>query len=144
MDTVHILLVEDNEGDIVLTKEAIEEANAGTTVSVARDGEEAIAFLTNPYQFTPAGYPDIVLLDINLPRRNGHEVLHFIKESDTLRYLPVIMLTTSSYEKDINEAYKNQANCYISKSVEIGDFLDVIAKVLEFWIKVVKLPTINH
>lgn len=135
MKPIHILLVEDNEGDILLTREAFEDARIINKLSVTKDGKEAIDFLT-----APGDLPDIILLDVNLPRKNGHEVLKYIKSDDRLKHIPVIMLTTSSAEKDINLSYNNYASCYITKPVDVTDFLDVIATIENFWISIVKLP----
>ncbi|MBC7722024.1 MAG: response regulator [Pedobacter sp.] len=134
MIPIHILLVEDNEGDIILTTEALEEGSITSTLSVVRDGKLAIDFLTQTGNYTDALLPDLILLDINLPKKNGHEVLRFIKSIDHLKHIPVIMLTTSSSEKDIEMAYNNLANCYITKPVDVGDFMAAIAKIEDFWV----------
>ncbi len=141
MKPVHILLIEDNDGDILLTKEALEEGRVINMISIVKDGQEAIEFLTGTGKFTSEQLPDLVLLDVNLPRKNGHEVLHYIKHNDKLKHIPVIMLTTSSSEIDILESYKNHANCYITKPVEVNDFINEVAKIEDFWINIVKLPT---
>lgn len=141
MEAVHILLVEDNEGDILLTTEAFENAKIINALSVVRDGKEAIDFLTKTGKYKDSKMPDIILLDVNLPKKNGHEVLQFIKGNENLKHIPVIMLTTSSSESDINLSYKNYVNCYITKPVEVDTFLDVILKIETFWISIVKLPT---
>ena len=143
MHAIHILLVEDNEGDILLTKEAFEDAKLLTRLSVVRDGKEAVDFLNKHGAFQEVETPDLLLLDVNLPKKNGHEVLKFIKEDENLKHIPVIMFTTSSSEKDINLSYQNHANCYITKPVDVNDFLSVITKVENFWISVVNLPTIK-
>lgn len=135
---ITILLVEDNEGDIFLTTEALEEGKIFNKIEVARDGKEAIDYLLSKDQNL---LPDLILLDINLPRRNGLEVLKFVKGSTGLKHIPVIMLTTSSSEIDINEAYKNYANCYITKPVAVDNFLKVVASIENFWISIVSLPT---
>ena len=140
MDSVHILLVEDNEGDILLTTEALEEGKLTNTLSVVKDGKSALDYLENRGQYEISKTPELILLDINLPKKNGHEVLQYIKENYYLRKIPVIMLTTSSTEKDINLAYQNYANCYITKPVEADSFLDVIISIENFWINLVKLP----
>jgi CheY-like chemotaxis protein len=140
-DIIHILLVEDNEGDILLTKEALNEGKIANEVSVVRDGKQAIDFLCQKEEYKNAKMPDLILLDVNLPKKNGHEVLHFIKNDDKLKHIPVIMLTTSSSEKDINSSYKNHANCYISKPVEVDDFIDAVKEIENFWFTLVKLPT---
>ena len=144
MDAIHILLVEDNEGDIVLTIEALEEGKMMNKISIARDGKQAVDFLTKAGEFANANTPDLILLDINLPKKNGQEVLEFIKTTDKIKHIPVIMLTTSNAEIDIAKAYKNHANCYINKPVELGDFMSAIAKIQEFWFTVVKLPPFKN
>lgn len=140
MKPLHILLVEDNEGDILLTREAFEEAKLVTCLSVVKDGDQAIDFLTKQGDYPEADIPDIVLLDVNLPKKNGHEVLKYIKSDDNLKHIPVIMLTTSSSEKDINLCYNNHVNCYITKPVDANDFLNVITTIENFWIYIVSLP----
>ncbi|MEI6946407.1 response regulator [Paraflavisolibacter sp. H34] len=137
---VHILLVEDNEGDIVLTREAMHEAQLHNKMDVARDGEEALQFLRKEGRFREAVTPDLILMDINLPRLDGKEVLSIIKMDDFLKIIPVIMLTTSNSEKDVMESYLNHANCYITKPVKLSDFMDVIHTIRDFWISIVKLP----
>lgn len=143
MNPAHILLVEDNEGDILLTKEALEDAKILIKLSVVKDGKEAIDFLSKEGKYQDVALPDLLLLDVNLPKKNGHEVLKYIKENEKLKHIPVIILTTSSSEKDINQAYKNYVNCYITKPVEVNDFLAVVATIENFWICIVKLPTKN-
>ena len=140
MKPIHILLVEDNEGDILLTTEALENAKLFTKLSVVKDGKQAMDFLTNEDGYLNASQPDMLLLDINLPKRNGHEVLKFIKENETLQHIPVIMLTTSSSPSDIELAYKNHVNCFITKPIEAHKFLDVIATIENFWVSIVNLP----
>lgn len=141
MDPIHILLVEDNEGDIVLTTEALEEGKIANSLSVVRDGQEAINYLEKNEGFEDAVTPDLVLLDINLPKINGHKVLKHIKSSKKLKYIPVVMLTTSSDEVDIQKSYKNHSNCYITKPVGINDFIKVISTIEDFWITIVQLPS---
>ena len=141
INPVHILLVEDNEGDILLTQEALSDGKILHTLSVVKDGDEAISFMNKQHKYKQVESPDIVLLDINLPKKNGHEVLKYMKEKDSIKHIPVIMLTTSSFEKDINQAYSNHANCYITKPVDVSDFLDVVVKIENFWISIVKLPS---
>ena len=143
MKPIHILLIEDNEGDIVLTTEALTEGKTAPRISIARDGEEAIQLLNKTDRQSIKDLPDLVLLDINLPKKNGHEVLHFIKTTGRLKKIPVIVLTTSSSLKDIETAYNNYANCYITKSPEIHEFTETIAKLHEFWTKVIALPRAN-
>lgn len=131
----HILLVEDNEGDILLTMEAFEECKIETEVSVARNGKEALDFLYQKGYYINAKRPDLILLDINIPIYSGHEVLSKIKQDESLKKIPVIMLTTSSNEKDIEKAYNNQCNSYVKKPLEIDDFMEAILKIEEFWLQ---------
>ena len=140
MKDVHILLVEDNEGDIVLTLEAFKSGKLRNDISVVRDGEEAIQFLNKEGKFAGACRPDIILLDINLPKLDGKEALHYIKNNADFKSIPVVMLTTSSSEKDIQEAYQCHANCYITKPVDFTKFIQVVQFIENFWISIVKLP----
>lgn len=141
MQAVHILLVEDNEGDILLTREALEDTKLDIKLSVVKDGKEALDFLNKAGKHINADSPDLLLLDVNLPKKNGHEVLTSIKGNDAFKHIPVIMLTTSSSQKDIDQSYNNYANCYITKPVEVNDFLKVVATIENFWLSIVKLPT---
>ncbi len=141
MKSVHILLVEDNDGDIFLTIEALEERRIINKVSVVNDGKEAIDFLEKKGNYQDVEYPDLIVLDINLPKKNGHEVLVHIKSSEILKHIPVIMLTTSSSDLDIKTAYQNHASCFITKPVEADDFLKVVAGIENFWINIVTLPS---
>jgi CheY-like chemotaxis protein len=143
MRAIRILLVEDNEGDIVLTKEALEEGNITNELDVVRDGQQAIDFLEKKWKFSSAKSPDLILLDINLPKLNGHEVLKHIKSSENLKTIPVIMLTTSSSENDVKKAYDHHANCYIVKPVIMDEFIEMIAKIEEFWMNIVKYRANN-
>lgn len=138
MKVVDILLVEDNEGDILLTTEALEEGKILNSTRVARDGKSAIDLLHESLK--SGSLPDLILLDVNLPKMNGHEVLMHIKNNADMKHIPVIMLTTSSAEKDINLSYQNHANCYITKPVDASDFMDAISKIEDFWINIVQLP----
>lgn len=140
MESIHILLVEDNEGDILLTTEAFENAKLLTRLSVVKDGKEAMDFLTNQGKYIDAELPDMLLLDVNLPKRNGHQVLEFIRKNEVLKNLPVIILSTSSSPSDINRAYENNANCYITKPIEADSFIEVITTIENFWLSIVKLP----
>ncbi len=140
MSTAHILLVEDNEGDIILTKDAFEERCIIDKISVVRDGDAAIDFLEELDPLDSSSHPDIILLDVNLPKRNGHEVLKFIKGSEKYKHIPVIMLTTSSSEKDISEAYKHHVNSFITKPLNLKEFMDAIYRIEDFWMNVVQLP----
>lgn len=138
MKTVEILLIEDNEGDIFLTTEALEEGRILNNTKVVRDGKMALDYLAEGLE--TGNLPDLILLDVNLPKMNGHEVLQFVKQHIELKRIPVIMLTTSSAEKDINLSYQNHANCYITKPVEAADFMGAISKIEDFWINIVQLP----
>jgi two-component system, chemotaxis family, response regulator Rcp1 len=140
---IHILLVEDNEGDIVLTIEALKEAKIRNKIDVVRDGEEAIQFLRKEGVYKDSPMPDIIFLDINLPKIDGTEVLSVIKKDEMLKVIPVIMLTTSAAERDIMKSYYNHANCYITKPVDLGKFMEVIHTIKNFWISIVKLPKTN-
>jgi CheY-like chemotaxis protein len=140
MKRLEILLVEDNEGDILLISEALADLNFPVQINFARDGREAIEFLKLCRQNGESSIPDLVLLDINLPFKNGQEVLKFIKGSDNLRKLPVIMLTTSSSQKDINESYKNHANSYIVKPFGSKSYYDILESIRLFWFSMVELP----
>jgi CheY-like chemotaxis protein len=140
MQEIHILLVDDNEGDVLLTKEALEEAKIVNRISVAYDGMQALRFLKKEPPFTHQESPDLILLDINLPRMDGTEVLSIIKSDPELKRIPVIMLTTSSSERDIITSYNNYANCYITKPVDLERFMDVVRTIEDFWISIVKLP----
>jgi len=139
MKPAHILLVEDNEGDILLTLEAFEECKLKTGISVAKNGKEALDFLFNREEFKKVKRPDLILLDINIPIYNGHEVLRQIKADSNLKKIPVIMLTTSSNHKDIDSAYENHCNSYVKKPLDIREFLSVIAKIEEFWLHLTTL-----
>jgi len=140
---IHILLVEDNEGDIVLTLEALKEAKINNTIDVVRDGEKAMQFLRKEGEFVGVSTPDLVLLDINLPKLDGKEVLANIKNDEVLKVIPVVMLTTSDSEKDIFDSYHNHVNCYITKPVGFQSFIDVIHTIKDFWISIVQLPKNN-
>jgi len=141
MDRLNILLVEDNEGDVFLISEALEELKLPLQISFAKDGREALEFLNSCLKSERNPAPDLVLLDINLPFKNGLEVLKFIKGSDSLRRLPVIMLTTSSNQKDINDSYTNHANSYIVKPFGPGGYHEILHKIQLFWFSLVELPS---
>ncbi len=141
MRPIHILLVEDNEGDVFMTIEALQERKIVNKISVVNDGKEAIEFLEKEGRYTTVEYPDLVLLDINLPKKNGHEVLAYIKNSEKLKHIPVIMLTTSSSERDIQMSYQNHANCFITKPVDADDFLKVVSGIENYWVSIVTLSS---
>lgn len=131
----HLLLVEDNEGDILLTQEAFAECKVKTEISIVRNGLEALDFLYKRGAFIKARRPDLILLDINIPIFNGHEVLCQIKNDPDIRKIPVIILTTSSDQKDLDRAYENHCNSYVQKPLEITKFLDAILQIDEFWLR---------
>ena len=137
---VEILLVEDSLGDIRLTREAFKEGKLTNRLHVVSDGEAALAFLRREGPYRKAVRPDLILLDLNLPKTDGREVLAAIKADETLRRIPVIILTTSKAEQDILRAYDLHANCYITKPVDLEQFLLVINAIEEFWLQIVKLP----
>jgi CheY-like chemotaxis protein len=137
---VEILLVEDNPGDARLTREALKEGRLPVHLNVAADGESALAFLHRQGPYAQAPRPDLILLDLNLPRKGGHEVLAEIKADERLRRIPVVMLTSSQAEQDIRASYDLHANCYITKPVELDQFIRVVRSIEDFWLSVVKLP----
>jgi CheY-like chemotaxis protein len=137
MKSINILLVEDNEGDILLTTEALEESKIINKINVMRDGKAAVNFFETLN--SKNDYPDLVLLDVNLPKMSGHEVLNYIKNNEKYKRIPVIMLTTSSSEKDIMQSYNSHVNCYITKPIDVADFVTAIAKVQDFWINIVSI-----
>jgi CheY-like chemotaxis protein len=139
MKTAHILLVEDNEGDIILTLDAFEGSKIKTNISIAKNGNDALDFLFKRNKYVDALRPDLILLDINLPIYNGHDVLKKIKLDPSLKKIPAIMLTTSSNRKDINMAYENHANSYVTKPIDMNDFMKAVLKIEEFWLQLCKL-----
>ena len=138
---VEVLLVEDNPGDVRLTEEALKEGKVLNNLNVVRDGVEALAFLNRVDKFASAPRPDIILLDLNLPRKDGREVLREIKQHESFRRIPVVILTTSRAEEDIVRTYNLHANCYIAKPVDLDQFIRVVQSIEEFWFSVVKLPS---
>lgn len=138
---VEILLVEDNPGDVRLTMEALKEGKLLNHVSVAEDGMEALAFLHQEGKYAGRPRPDLILLDLNLPKKDGREVLAEIKEDPELRHIPVVVLTTSTAEHDVLKTYDLHANCYINKPVDFEQFLQVVKSVGDFWFSVVILPS---
>lgn len=138
---IEILLVEDNEGDVYLTKKAFKEAKIVNTLHVAADGEQALTILNKEPPYEESATPDLILLDINLPKMNGREVLDQIKQKEHLRRIPVIILSSSESEKDILDMYDLHANSYISKPVDVEKFNEVATAIEDFWMGIVKLPT---
>lgn len=140
MDGVEILLVEDNPGDIRLTQEAFKDSKLNNNLSVAKDGVEALAYLRREAPYENAPRPDIILLDLNLPRMDGRELLAIIKEDAALKRIPVVILTTSDDEKDVLATYNLHANCYITKPVDLYRFGEIVKNIEGFWLQIVKLP----
>ena len=140
MIPVEILLVEDNQGDIRLTQEALKESKIYNNLHIARDGVEALAFLRQEEQYANAAMPDLILLDLNMPRMNGREVLGIIKQDEDFKKIPVIILTTSDNGDDIVETYQLHANCFVTKPVELDAFIEVVQEIHQFWVSVVRLP----
>lgn len=137
---IEILLVEDNPGDVRLTIEALAGAKVRNRLQIAKDGDEALAILRKEGKHQDAATPDLILLDLNLPRKDGREVLREIKSEPRLSNIPIVVLTTSKEEQDILASYELHANCYITKPVELDKFLDVVKSIEDFWLTVVKLP----
>lgn len=138
---IEILLVEDNPGDIRLTKEALKEGKVLNTLTVAQDGVEALACLRRQGRYAEAKRPDLILLDLNLPKKDGREVLAEIKQDETLKLIPVVVLTTSQDEQDVLKSYGLHANCYITKPVELEQFILVVKAIEHFWLGIVVLPS---
>ena len=140
-EVVRILLVEDNPGDVRLTQEALKEAKFHNTLHVVGDGVEALAYLRQQGKYSGATRPHMVMLDLNMPRMDGREVLEAIKTDPDLRRIPVVVLTSSEAETDIAKAYELHANAYVTKPVGIDNFLDVVKSIEEFWVEIVRLPS---
>ncbi|PTL59978.1 response regulator [Paraconexibacter algicola] len=140
IDIIDILLVEDDPGDVLMIREAFEENKVRNRLSVVADGVDAIAFLRREGAFADAPRPDLILLDLNLPRRGGREVLEDIKSDPTLRSIPVVVLTTSSAEEDILRSYDLHANAYVTKPVDFERFIEVVRQIDDFFVTVVRLP----
>jgi two-component system, chemotaxis family, response regulator Rcp1 len=141
---MEVLLVEDSPGDVRLTREAFKDAKVHINLHVASDGTEAMAFLKREEGHASASRPDLILLDLNLPKKDGREVLEEIKQSPTLKSIPVVILTTSASQADILRSYRLHANCYITKPVDLKGFLNVVKSIDNFWLSVVKLPREAH
>jgi two-component system, chemotaxis family, response regulator Rcp1 len=137
---VEILLVEDNPGDVRLTIEALRDAKVLNHLSAVEDGIEAMAFLRREGKYANAPRPDVILLDLNLPKKDGREVLAEVKNDDNLKRIPVVILTTSRAEEDILRTYNLHANCYIAKPVDLDQFITVVKSIEDFWFTIVKLP----
>ena len=141
---IEILLVEDNPGDVQLTREALEEGNLLVNLSVMNDGAEAMAFLHRRGEHADAPAPDLILLDLNLPKKGGREVLQEIKADADLKCIPVVVLTTSEAEADIVSTYGLHANCYITKPVDIDQFIKIVQLLEQFWFTIVELPSLGN
>lgn len=137
---IDILLVEDNPADVRLTQEAFKGTTIPNNLHVVRDGTEAMAFLEQTGRFTHAIRPDMILLDLNLPKKDGREVLSLIKQSPEFKRIPVVILTTSKTEEDIAHTYEHHANCFITKPADLDEFLDVVKSIEQFWLSIVQLP----
>jgi CheY-like chemotaxis protein len=140
MIPIQVLLVEDNPGDVELTRIALEDSKISVNLNVVEDGVEAMAFLRKQEKYANVPHPDIVLLDLNLPRKDGREVLAEIKTDQHLKRIPVVVLTTSQAEEDILKAYNLSANCYIAKPVDFDQFVRIVKSIENFWFAIVKLP----
>ena len=138
---IEILLVEDNPGDVRLTIEALREAKVCNRIHSVCDGMQALNFLNRDGTYSNVPSPDLILLDLNLPKKDGREVLASIKANERIRHIPVVILTTSKSEEDIVKSYQLQASCYITKPVDLDQFLEVVKSISDFWLTVVKLPT---
>jgi len=137
---VEVLLVEDNPGDVRLTQEALKDGRVMVNLTVAADGVEAMQLLRREGTHSDQRRPDLILLDLNLPKKNGREVLEEIKADEELKRIPVIVMTTSKAEQDIHKAYNLNANCYITKPVDLDEFLNVVRSIEDFWLTIVTLP----
>jgi len=140
VEAINILLVEDNPGDVRLTEEALAEGKVCNNLTVAKNGVEAMAILRQEGDYARMSRPDVILLDLNLPKKDGRQVLAEIKEDPRLRRIPVVVLTGSKAEEDVARAYDLNANCYITKPVDLDQFLFVVQSIEDFWLSVVKLP----
>jgi CheY-like chemotaxis protein len=138
---IEVLLVEDDEGDVLMTREALEEGKVMNRLNVVGDGVEALEYLRRGRRYTAAARPDLILLDLNLPKRDGREVLKEIKDDPDLRRIPVVILTTSEAEEDVQRSYDLHANAYVTKPVDFNRFVEVIQQIDEFFISVVRLPS---
>ena len=137
---IEILIIEDNPGDVDLAREALENSKVHNVLHVVGDGEAAMAFLRCEAKYADAPRPDLILLDLNLPKKNGHEVLAEVKSDENLKSIPVVILTTSKEEEDILKSYNLHANCYITKPIDLNQFNKVVHTIEEFWFTIVKLP----
>lgn len=141
-DPVNILLIEDNPGDVRLTQEAFKEGSIDIKLNVVMDGVEALKYLKREMPYDQADTPDLILLDLNLPKKDGREVLHEIKTDNNLKRIPVVVLTTSNAQQDILKSYNLHVNCYVNKPVDFDKFFDIIQKIEDFWLSTAILPTL--
>jgi len=139
-DPVEILLAEDNPGDVRLTRKALEKGKVLNELHVVNDGVEALQFLRQEGEFADAPRPDLLLLDLNMPRKDGRAVLEAMSEDDSLRRIPVVVLTSSEAEEDIVDSYDRHANAYLTKPVDFDGFVDIVSRIEDFWLTVVKRP----
>jgi CheY-like chemotaxis protein len=141
---VEILLVEDNPGDVLLMEEALREGKLYNNLYVARNGDEALDFLYKRGNFRDAARPDLIMLDLNLPKKDGREVLAEVKRDPDLKKIPIVIITTSKSEEDIDKTYSMHANAYVTKPVGVREFFKVVQEIEDFWFSIVKLPTKNE
>ncbi len=139
---IDILLVEDNPGDIFLIREALAMGSVPKRVHVVEDGEEALRYLSNQGKFRDASMPDLILLDLNLPKIDGRQVLEIVKDTRNLRHIPIVVLSTSTSERDVVSAYEHHANCYLSKPATLEKFFDLVRQLEEYWLECVALPAV--
>ncbi|MGE5406511.1 MAG: response regulator [Methanosarcina sp.] len=139
-ESIDILVVEDNPGDARLIREILNENSLYSSLNIVNDGVEAMAFLNNEGKFSAAPKPDLIILDLNLPRKDGREVLAEVKAHEELKHIPIVIMTISQAEEDILKTYKLHANCYITKPIDLTEFIKVIKSIEDFWFSVVKLP----
>lgn len=140
MKIIEILLIEDNPMDALITREALKDAKVANSLNVVEDGEEAMEFLHRKGHYSDAPHPDLIMLDLNLPKKDGREVLKEIKEDPRLKHIPIVILTTSRAEEDILKSYQLHANCFITKPVDLEQFTSVIRSIEDFWFTIVRLP----
>ncbi|MFA8342864.1 MAG: response regulator [Rhodothermaceae bacterium] len=140
LSIIDILLVEDNPGDVRLTQEALKDSKIKNSLYIVDNGEKAIDFLYKRNGYEKASTPDLIILDLNLPKKDGKEVLAEIKSDEDLKHIPVVVLTTSKAEEDILKSYKLYANCYVTKPLELDNFIEVVRTIENFWLTIVKLP----
>jgi chemotaxis family two-component system response regulator Rcp1 len=141
---IEVLLVEDNPGDVRLTKEALKEAKVRNNLHVVEDGVAALRFLRREGEYNSAPRPDLILLDLNLPKKDGREVLEEIKADNALKTIPVVVLTTSHAEEDIVRSYNLHANCYVTKPVDLDQFIRIVKSIEDFWLTIVRLPPVDR